>query len=76
MTVEDGISAETRQGLRGLGHVVEGTRRFDGSMGHAQMILRDPRPDCYAAAPIPGQMAPHLGSSETNRLGQTWQVWG
>ena len=42
VTVEDGISAETRQGLRGLGHVVEGTRRFDGSMGHAQMILRDP----------------------------------
>ena len=42
LTVEQGISDETRQALRELGHVVEVTGRFDENFGHAQMILRDP----------------------------------
>lgn len=42
VTVEEGISTETREGLGALGHVVTGTGRFDPKFGHAQMILRDP----------------------------------
>jgi gamma-glutamyltranspeptidase len=42
VTVEEGIADETRKGLSGFGHDVEVTGRFDATMGHAQIILRDP----------------------------------
>ncbi len=42
VTVEEDIADETRKGLSGFGHIVEVTGRFDATMGHAQIILRDP----------------------------------